>query len=392
MAFDGISAIDEVYLSVETPSGDVEDSPFSGKGTPDNPYEIWISDEMYMIDDKEEYLSANFILMADINMYGDWLGVEGEFTGTFDGNNHTISNVIIYGGLFECLNGATVNNLTINNPVFSNSFSGNAVGTLASKTSGNTTIEGCTIIADVTGIAPFYFGGFIGENSGDLAITRCRVTDTNFTITPSRNNLTNYVGGFVGRSSGSLSISECYCCADINVIADELPASAYDNIYAGGFIGLGKLSISNSYFDGSINCRSVSKNIHVGGIAAELHADSKISNCYVAGSLSARDTEYEKKTYVSHIANINPSSVGQSLSVSNCYYSISSISSVGGSSYMGIILNGSSEYSDKSNISCSSLSDGKQYLQSSYKGFDFVNTWYMPDGSDSMPALNSFRS
>ena len=85
-------------------------------------------------------LSGNYILTADIDIEGaEWspiggfvqMGEEGEeaetpnpeyaFTGTFDGNGHTISNFVITGedgiciGLFGCIANAQIGNFTVEN-------------------------------------------------------------------------------------------------------------------------------------------------------------------------------------------------------------------------------------------------------------------------------------
>lgn len=63
-----------------------------GDGTPENPYRISNAEQLKAVEDN---LSAHYILTADINLGGEknpWTPF-GTFTGTFDGNGHTISGL-----------------------------------------------------------------------------------------------------------------------------------------------------------------------------------------------------------------------------------------------------------------------------------------------------------
>lgn len=100
------------------------------------PIEIATAEELAAIN---KNLSGNYVLTADIDLAGvEWAPIgsfapagEGEeqempnldqaFTGTFDGNGHTISNLVINQpeawaqGLFGCIANATVSNFTLEN-------------------------------------------------------------------------------------------------------------------------------------------------------------------------------------------------------------------------------------------------------------------------------------
>ena len=81
---------------------------YNGEGTGSNPYEVGNVDQLQCI--KEQELGANYVQVADIDASEteEWNGGDGfdpigeanlardtEFTGTFDGANHTISGLTI---------------------------------------------------------------------------------------------------------------------------------------------------------------------------------------------------------------------------------------------------------------------------------------------------------
>jgi hypothetical protein len=65
--------------------------PWFGGGEPNDPYLIYDANDMRAIRDNSQYCDAHFKLMADIDL-GSFAGI-GSFTGVFDGNDHTISNL-----------------------------------------------------------------------------------------------------------------------------------------------------------------------------------------------------------------------------------------------------------------------------------------------------------
>ena len=141
-----------------------------GSGTSSDPYAICTATDL---DNIRNYLSSNFILANDLDLTGVTLypiprpGVfdpmsgtlpTGGFAGTFDGNNHTISNWTTSGssdsmvGLFGFSSG-TIKNLTIKD--FSADLrTFNLAGGFQ-----------CTQF----GIPCFVYGGLVGFNSGSLS-------------------------------------------------------------------------------------------------------------------------------------------------------------------------------------------------------------------------------
>ncbi|MEN6307499.1 MAG: GLUG motif-containing protein [Anaerohalosphaeraceae bacterium] len=99
-----------------------------GKGTAGEPYEIWTPEQMNTIGLNPADWGKHFKLMADIDMSiytGTQYNIIGnlttQFTGTFDGGGHVISNLTItavsqdYVGLFGYVENGQIRNLGINN-------------------------------------------------------------------------------------------------------------------------------------------------------------------------------------------------------------------------------------------------------------------------------------
>jgi hypothetical protein len=158
---------------------------------------------------------------------------DNNFTGSFSGAGHTISNLFIKGdnndiGLFGYIHDAHIDSLSVIN----------------CNVSGNNNI-GCLV------------GNCRFSGVSDCSATGCVSGD-------------NWVGGLIGHTTGgSTSISNCY---SITIVSG--------NRYIGGLLGNTSSSISNCYTTGC-----TSGNDYVGGLAGDCY-NSTVSNCYVAGSVS----------------------------------------------------------------------------------------------------------
>ena len=186
------------------------------------------------------------------------------FSGTFDGNNKTITGLYInrpdedYIALFGYVTNATIENLEVRCQAVTgaNTYGYNYVAVLAGVAS-NTIIRYCHVTGPVNG-------------RGAL-------------------------GGLVGSAGGGSSIS--YCCAECNLTV------ATGGAQAGALVGLvGGSTISNCYATGDVN----SDGSYIGGLAGSA-SGSTISNCYVTGNVSGG------KDYVGGLVGITDSS-----NISNC--------------------------------------------------------------------------
>ena len=165
-----------------------------------------------------------FTLTNDIDISGKWEPVGQEeilFDGTFDGNNHTISNIIVTvtddnkAGFFGFIDkNASIKNLKLN----------------------NVNVSGCDDVGGLVGNAC----GFPYARDGE-PIINCTVTGS-----VSGNEC---VGGLVGDNACHPILN---CNVNVTVSGKEL---------VGGLVGLNRENISDCKVDGS-----VSGDIHVGGL------------------------------------------------------------------------------------------------------------------------------
>jgi len=164
-----------------------------GSGTPGDPYKIATKTDLLTLAITSGDYSKCFILTADINMGGGTFttaiiaadtnpnsGFQGiVFSGTFDGNDHKITNFTING-----INGASFVGL------FGYIVSGGNIKNLG--------LENCSVSGSS---GSYYVGGLVGYNSGGIS-------DCYSTGAVSGSSGSSDVGGLVGFNTGG--ISGCY--------------------------------------------------------------------------------------------------------------------------------------------------------------------------------------
>ncbi|MBE8951553.1 MAG: hypothetical protein SR1Q7_00205 [Quinella sp. 1Q7] len=145
-----------------------------GDGSTTNPFLINTAEDLQhlssYVNDGNDCADLTFKLNANIDMSGvaNFAPIGNRnnmFSGTFDGDNKTISNLKISGsnsyvGLFG-YNGGTIQNLTLADATVSGASN---VGGLVGYNGG--TVSGCTVTSTVSGTE--YVGGLVGLNSGTL--------------------------------------------------------------------------------------------------------------------------------------------------------------------------------------------------------------------------------
>ena len=209
-----------------------------GEGTAESPYQISNTKELeyyrnLMNEGADEYRSAHYALTADIDLNpgctynpetNQWsgspstwtpIGTENvPFTGTFDGNGHSITGLYInasdsnYQGLFGYVGpDGTVKNLTVSGSVSGSSYIGGVVG----RNNGGT-IENCHNTVAVSGSG--YVGGVVGINLGGT-VENCYNTGT-----VSSENSNADIGGVVGYLAEDKYIKgivkNCYNAGTVN--------------------------------------------------------------------------------------------------------------------------------------------------------------------------------
>ena len=328
--------------------GSVAESFAGGKGTKDDPYQIatgsqlaYLGESMKSGTDGEKFQDTYFELTEDIDLGGkEWtpigytvagLFMSGHeyfvFSGSFDGNGHTIKNLTIgtetspYSGDVCGLFGATsgtiedvvLENVSINYVGENHSGYGFRMGgALVGYSMGdivNCTVTGLDMKAGSDGsyVAFEGVGGLVGIQDNETTISNSRVSgkieettkkgivgglvgtlvsgssakycgaDVSVEVTGNGRGIV--VGGFVGKGNGktvsSTLIEECYATGDI---------SGAD--YAGGFVGsLYGLNINNCYATGNVSKSSVGASF-MGTDASEYGYYGSIKNCYATGLVS----------------------------------------------------------------------------------------------------------
>ena len=179
-----------------------------------NQYEVWDAAGLDIWADlvRRGNSNASCKLLADIayDSPKEWVPIgNGEllYSGTFDGNGKTISNITItavyeYYGLFGRVNdGGTIKNLNVKNMTVTSTSAFAYIGGIAGSSTG--TIEGCTIMGSKIGGAGY--PSDVGGIAGGLhygRIYRCQITGS--TIEGTRR-----IGGIVGDNSSSTEVKAC---------------------------------------------------------------------------------------------------------------------------------------------------------------------------------------
>ena len=259
--------------------GDGAINRMSGSGTEADPYLITNAAELKAFADivNSGEATACAKLTADIDLAGgpdnQWTPIgntfSASFTGTFDGQGHTVSGLyfddpgVKYAGLFGCMKeGGTIQNLTVENAHVSGLES---VGGVCGENYGS--IRNCRFSGSVTGTKQ-YVGGICGFNMG--TISGCYNTGT---VTGG-----DRVGGVCGTNGKNTSqITNCYntgaMSGDTNV---------------GGVCGY----IEDGVLADCFNTGAVSGNSGLGGVCGMQVGSGAIQNCYYdSEKCSANDTK-----------------------------------------------------------------------------------------------------
>ena len=185
------------------------------------------------------------------------------FAGTFDGDNHTISdlNVTIsasggttYLGLFGYVNDATIQNLTVSGDV----LGGRVVGGVVGYASGNTTIANVCNYCNISGDS--YLGGiagYVATNSGTItnASNHAEVIGSGY-----------YIGGIAGYLSNN-TVTNAYNSNSVLGVES-----------VGGIVGyMSSSTVVNVYNRGEV----MGSNNYVGGVVGQLFSGNVIYAYYL---------------------------------------------------------------------------------------------------------------
>lgn len=253
--------------------------------------------------DKAAQPSANAKLMNDIDLggaeKGSWTPIGyslgSAYTGTFDGQNHTISGLYInttggYKGLFGFIGAVldeenrqgSVQNLFVDGSVNSTGY----VGGVAGENSG--TVSNCHNIGEIKGTS---VGGVVGHNFGGI-VENCSNSGA---ISPNGSN-SNLAGGVIGENDPKTSTSvpaEVRNCYSTGNVSGNL---------VGGVVGENKSGciVENCYNTGGVTCTSQGGD--TGGIVGRNNGN--VTHCYNTGTLIGG-----KQSYVGGVAGDSGGSV-----------------------------------------------------------------------------------
>ncbi|MCI9473605.1 MAG: peptidase [Flavonifractor sp.] len=208
------------------------------------------------------------VLTADLELNGSFTPIP-VFRGTFDGNGHTISGVVLTEkgssmGLFRYLEeGAVVKNLGLEAEV---APGGSAVGVGALAGENRGTVERVTVSGSVTGAEDV--GGLVGVN-GESGLLRGCTNGANVTGT-------SRTGGLAGQNLGRIEN-----CTNTGAVNTNDNPEAKD---AGGIAGLNPGTLQGCVNRGEVGYNHVGYN--VGGIAGR--QNGVISGCTNAAPVSGR--------------------------------------------------------------------------------------------------------
>ena len=288
-------------------------APFAGgSGTPGEP---WIIATPAQLDAVRDYPSAHFKLNNDIDLtaylvkggagyakwvnqgwepIGDWLDMDRQFSGGFDGDGRKITGLWINRpssnnvGLFGVTSNDTIKNLGVEIADAGVIFRGRSGGLVGEKYGGS--IENCYVTGNISGTGA-YIGGLVGDIDGG-SIRNSHVTG-NIGGTGSNK------GGLVGRASGA-SIENCYATGNVSgnmsnmggLVGLSNPGSSIENSHAtgnvigdygvGGLVGGGGGRIKNSHATGNIRGNNGGG---FGGLVGSLSSTGIIENSYAAGDV-----------------------------------------------------------------------------------------------------------
>ena len=364
-----------------------------GSGTALNPYKITTAQHL---ENMELYPAAHYILTGNITLTSAEQGQsnftplfddETMFTGTFDGNGYTISNLTIYNtdtfytGLFACIGeDGKVFDLTLESVHLQGT---NYIGGVAGYALG--AVTNCTVTGEIAYLSQNTYGVFLGGIAGraendlngctaEVAITANEVGGTTYaggiagycaynmqsvesvltlvsrsavTITQAEgNNNTVYAGGIFGYAAERLKLQDCFAEGNINV------ATTYYNSYsyAGGLVGVfnyGSNTLTNCYATGNIVINTQRFYSYTGGLVGCFSSGSNtLTNCYATGDVSGSN----------QVGGLVGSFGSYSNTLTNCY----ATGDVSGSSYTGGLVGhfGSSSNTLKSCYATGNVSGG----------------------------------
>ena len=256
-------------------------------------------------------LSYNFVLKNDIDAsglvdatgkstYNTIGGGNKAFTGTFDGDGHTIVGLQAKGGIFGKLgSGAVVKNINIASSVFTGKEASDSVGAVAAENNGGS-ISGISGYGNTIKGSGGYIGGLVGKNYGGISNSNDQSTviagadtvaggiagvngtnadkggtidnvQSNSAVTTgvlAENQYASNLGGIVGKNEMLLNKYNIN-----NVSAHGVTGKTGNTKTSGGIVGTNEGRISNAYNESIIHGSE-----NIGGVAGKNVTQASNSN------------------------------------------------------------------------------------------------------------------
>ncbi len=235
----GLLSVLTIGALFATPAQPVAAFSGGGSGTSGSPYQITTCAQwLEMASDK----AADYILMNDIDCDGVSYTPIGSgldrFTGTLDGNFHTISNVTTSSsdaGIFGWIDASTVSDLIIDGATITSS---GGAGVLAAAATNSSTITNVHVVNSSITSTNGYTGGLVNFTTNS-AISQCSFTNGSLSAAGHP-----YVAGIAAQLLSS-TITDCYSNASLEGNSSGGLAGATSNATitrsysAGTFVSLG---------------------------------------------------------------------------------------------------------------------------------------------------------
>ena len=253
-----------------------------GEGTEENPFLVKTEADLTKLAEfvnAGETLAGYYIkLENDIALSGAFTQIGSRtkaFSGVFDGNGKTISNMTLEGndylGMFAILKGATVKNLTIEGTVVGTR---GVNGLLAGQLQGGTLVENVTVKGSVSG-GGSDVGGIAGDTvkngDGNVVVKNC-VNYAEITVTMAKPGDVGAAGGIIGATQAGFEtlVINCFNRGKVSTTST----------FGGGIIGLLRVVSGNTNYkvSGCYNYGDISGAIQVGGIVGG--SRDRIENSY----------------------------------------------------------------------------------------------------------------
>lgn len=336
-----------------------------GDGSEANPFQIA---NAVQLDSVRWHMDANFVLTNDIDLkasgYPIWLPLGKRnttdpsnsftaFSGTFDGQGHTISNInITYSGnyvAFFAVVSGTIKNLAVTGNV--NQLTGATAALLASylgQPGFPGTIENCSAVGTVLNT-----GMQAGLLVGVAAIDNCIIKNC-YVGGSVESSGAQYYGGMIGRAAKpTVNIINCYSTADVKGIN-----------YVGGIIGYiyGAGNVYNLYASGSVEGAQ-----YVGGIAGKLWDNASTS------ALVALNKSIKGASDVGRVFGV----IGNNAQAENCWGLKNMTITVADAAYAPVNDVYKKDGGDVTEVDNGLSSDLSFYADD--LGWDFDTDWSMPD-------------